>query len=119
AGPVHDVTVTVNPVATVDAGVDYQVCEPISVPLSGIVGGAASSGTWTIVSGAGSIGTSTSALPNVTAVYNVGPADLGGFVVLGLQTNDPDGAGPCVAVSDQVRIDINRRPVVTVPADFI
>ncbi|MBL7853109.1 MAG: PKD domain-containing protein, partial [Cyclobacteriaceae bacterium] len=119
AGPVHDITVTVNPVATVDAGLDYQVCEPISIPLSGVVGGAASSGTWTIISGAGSIGASTTALPNVTAVYNVGPADIGGFVVLQLQTNDPDGAGPCVAVSDQVRIDINRRPLVTVPADFI
>ncbi|MFN5170766.1 MAG: PKD-like domain-containing protein [Cyclobacteriaceae bacterium] len=118
SGPVHDLTVTVNPVATVNAGTDYQLCEPGSVPISGVIGGAATTGTWTIVSGAGSIGASSTALPNVTAVYTVAPGDFGGFVILQLQTHDPDAAGPCVAVADQVRIDINRRPVVTVPADY-
>src|SRR5690606_22819678 len=50
-----DVVVTVNPVATVSAGPDLAECGPTTIPLVGTLGGSATSGTWTIVSGAGSI----------------------------------------------------------------
>ncbi len=62
---------------------------------------------------------STTTGTNVTATYTVHPSDIGGQVKLVLTSNDPDGgAGPCSAASDEIIIDINRRPVVTVPADY-
>jgi hypothetical protein len=117
-GPTFDVTVTVNPVATVDAGVDYAVCEPVTVPVSGTIGGAATGGTWTIVSGAGTISASTTTGTNVTAIYTVAAGDIAGNVILLLTTNDPDAAGPCSAVSDQLTIAVNRRATVNAGADF-
>ena len=55
----------------------------------------------------------------MTATYTVHPSDIGGQVKLTLTSNDPDGGlGPCSMASDEVIIDVNRRPVVTVPADY-
>ena len=56
----------------------------------------------------------------MTATYTVHPSDIGGQVKLVLTSNDPDGVGlgPCSVASDEIIIDINRRPVVTVPADY-
>ena len=117
-GPVKNVNVTVNPIAIVDAGLDYQVCEPVTIPLSGTIGGAATSGTWVIVSGAGSISLSTTSGAVVTATYTVNPSDVTTTIIVRLETNDPDGAGPCTLVSDLLNIQINRRPTVVVPADY-
>ncbi len=117
-GPVKNITVTINPVALVDAGIDYQVCEPVTIPLSGTIGGAATTGTWVVVTGAGSVSSSTTAGVNVTAAYTVNASDITNTIVLRLQTNDPDAAGPCVAVSDLVNIQINRKPTVSLPADY-
>ena len=119
-GPTTVVTVTVNPVATANAGPNFAVCEPITIPLSGSIGGSASVGTWSIVPGfgLGSISPSTTTGTNVTATYTVHTSDIGGQVKLVLTSNDPDGLGPCSTASDEIIIDINRRPVVTVPADY-
>ena len=38
-GPATVVTVTVNPIATANAGADDAVCQPASIPLSGLIGG--------------------------------------------------------------------------------
>jgi PKD repeat protein len=116
-GPVKNIIVTVNPIPTVDAGVDYEVCEPLSIPVTGIIGGAATSGSWVIVSGAGSISASTISGNQVTATYTVAPSDVASSIVLRLDTDDP--AGPCSAVSDLLQIQIRRRPAVTLPADYI
>ena len=117
-GPVKNIVVTINPIPTVDAGIDFQVCEPASIPIIGNIGGAATSGNWVIVSGAGSISSSTVSGTQVTATYNVAPTDIASSIVLRLSTNDPDLTGPCSLVSDEVQIQINRRPTVTLPADF-
>ena len=122
-GPATVVTVTVNPIATANAGADFAVCQPVTIPLSGSIGGSASVGTWSIVPGFGfgSITPSTTTGTNVTATYTVHPSDIGGQVKLVLTSNDPDGLGPlgpCSLASDEIIIDVNRRPVVTVPADY-
>ena len=121
AGPVKTITVTINPVPTVNAGADYQVCEPGSIPLSGTIGGAAISGTWIKVSGAGTVSSSITSGNVVTATYFVNPADVTNTIVLRLDTNDPDGSGPggpCNLASDVLNIQINRAPTVTVPANY-
>jgi hypothetical protein len=118
-GPVKNITVTINPLPTVDAGVDFQVCEPVSIPVMGSVGGAATSGTWVIVSGAGSITSSSVSGNQVSATYTVAPSDIASTIVLRLETNDPDLTGPCSLVSDLLQIQINRKPTVVLPADFV
>ena len=113
AGPcaaVSDVMrININPVATVNAGVDQTVCASSpQVTLAGIVGGGATSGTW---SGGG--GTFNPNANTLNAVYTPSATEIAaGFVELTLTTNDP--AGPCGAVSDKMRININ--PVATVNA---
>jgi len=118
AGPMKNIVVTINPIPTVDAGIDYQECEPTTIPVTGTIGGAATSGTWVIVSGVGSISASVVSGTQITASYTVAPADIASAIVLRLETNDPDLTGPCALVSDLLHIQINRRPTVTLPADF-
>ncbi len=118
-GPIKNIVVTINPIPTVDAGIDYQVCEPVSIPVTGAIGGAATSGTWVIVSGSGTISSSVVSGTQVTATYTVAPTDVASTISLRLETNDPDLTGPCSLVSDIVLIQINRRPTVTLPADFV
>jgi hypothetical protein len=117
-GPATIITVSVNPVATVNAGANFAVCEPVSIPVSGTIGGSATGATWSILSGSGTISASTVSGSTVTATYTVNATDVGGQVRLQLTTNDPDGIGPCSAVSDDLFIDVNRRPTVTLPADY-
>ncbi|MGK7392452.1 MAG: PKD-like domain-containing protein, partial [Candidatus Cyclobacteriaceae bacterium M2_1C_046] len=118
-GPTTDIVVTVNPVATVDAGADFQVCEPTSFTVSGLIGGAATSGTWTIINGNGSVSTSSSSGATVSATYTVDAADIDNTVTLRLTTNDPDNVGgPCTEVFDDLTISVNRQAIVTAPADY-
>ncbi|WP_163325912.1 PKD-like domain-containing protein, partial [Draconibacterium mangrovi] len=112
AGPCNavsaDVVITINPVATVDAGSPQTICEGSDVSLNGSVGGAATSGTW---SGGG--GTFNPDNTTLTATYTPSAAEIAaGSVTLTLTTDDP--AGPCDAVSADVVITIN--PVATVNA---
>src|SRR5262249_58935531 len=94
---------TSKPAATVNAGLDQTVCASSpQVQLAGVVGGGASSGTWS--GGAGTFSPSASVL---NAVYTPSASEIAaGGVTLTLTTDDP--AGPCAALSDQMRITINR-----------
>jgi len=101
--------ITISPAATVTAGADQIVCAVSpTVRLSGMIGGAAASGTWS-----GGMGTYD---PNATtwnATYTPTPAEIAaGSVTLTFTTNDPPG--PCPAVNDQVKITYDQ-PTVTVP----
>jgi hypothetical protein len=118
-GPIRNIVVTINPLPTVDAGADYEVCEPVTIPLSGIIGGAATSGTWIVVTGTGSVSVSTVTGNVVSATYTIAAADISTVVVFRLETNDPDLTGPCSLASDLLSVQINRRPTVTLPADFV
>src|SRR5439155_11934506 len=94
--PVSDqMTISFNPAATADAGLDQTACASSpSAQLNGSVGGAATSGTWS--GGNGSFSPNASAL---NATYTPTAAEVAaGSVTLTLTTNDP--AGPCAAVSD-------------------
>jgi gliding motility-associated-like protein len=99
-------TITINPVATIDAGVDQTICIGSTVTLAGIPGGSATSGTW-------SGGTGTFA-PNSTAanaVYTPSAAEeAAGTVTLTFTSDDP--IGPCPSVTDQMVITINALPTV-------
>ena len=117
-GSVSTVTATVDPIATVNAGADYSVCEPVTIPLSGTLGGSATNGTWSISSGAGTISSSTVSGTTVSAVYTVAVGDIGGSVKFILTTNDPDGGGPCSFVTDDLIVSVNRKARVTVAADY-
>jgi len=109
-GPVNDqVTITINPVATANAGQDVTVCaNNAAVVLAGTVGGGATSGTWS-----GGTGTFNPNNTTLNATYTPSPAEItAGTVTLTLTTNDP--AGPCNAATDQMTITIN--PVATANA---
>jgi len=103
------VTVTVNPSVTVVAGVDQQKCAGSSVQLNGSVSGAVTSGSWS--GGTGAFAPNRNAL---NAVYTPSAAEItAGTITLTLNSVDPDGAGPCPAVSSSVTITINSLPVLS------
>jgi hypothetical protein len=108
-GSVNDALVlTINPVATVNAGADQTICADGTATLAGSFGGAATSATWT-TSGTGTFNNASSP----TAVYTPSSADkTAGTVTLTYTTNNP--AGPCGSVNDALVLTIN--PVATVNA---
>lgn len=92
-------TMTVNSVATVDAGLPQTVCDnQPAVTLAGVIGGSGTAGTW---SGGG--GTFTPDNRTLNATYTPTPAEVSsGSVTLTLTADDPPG--PCGSVSDTVTI---------------
>jgi hypothetical protein len=105
-------TITIAPAATANAGPNQTVCASSpQVQLAGSVGGGASSGTWS--GGAGTYSPNASAL---NATYTPSAAEIAaGSATLTLTTNDP--AGPCAAMTDQVRIDIRPAAITNAGAD--
>jgi hypothetical protein len=92
-------TVCITP-PTADAGVDQTICETDAATLSGVIGGAATSITWTST-GDGGFNDDT----NANTFYTPGSNDISnGSVTLTVSTNDPDGPGPCIAASDNIII---------------
>jgi hypothetical protein len=116
AGPCGAVSdamrITINPAATVNAGVDAIVCSSSpQVQLAGVFGGGASGGTWT-----GGTGSFNPGASSPTATYTPSAAEIAaGGVTLTFTTNDP--SGPCGAVSDQVHISVSPAATVTAGAD--
>ncbi len=98
------VPITINPAATVNAGLNDTICMGNSVPLTGLFGGAATSAVW---SGGGG-----TYIPNNTvsnAVYTPSIAETeAGIVSLTFTTDDP--SGPCPAVSDNMALTIRPSP---------
>ena len=104
-----ELTLTINPLPIVDAGVDQTICSTATVTLAGTIGGGATSATWSTALGDGAFDNASS----LNAIYTPGPGDIAaGTVTLTLTTNDP--AGPCVAASADVVITID--PAATVDA---
>ncbi len=110
------VTVTVTPVATANAGGPDVACQsgvPSAITLSGAsVGGSATTGAWSISSGGGSLSNTSQTATPATVTYTPAPNYVGS-VTLQLLTNDPDGAGPCPAVSATRTITVNQAATVT------
>jgi gliding motility-associated-like protein len=102
-------TITISPVATVNAGANQIVCSGQTVTLTGSIGGGATSATWS--GGTGSFLDPAS----LVTTYTLGPGETS--VTLTLTTDDP--TGPCGAVSDQMTITVNPTPTVTSAANAI
>lgn len=101
------VLVTVNPIATANAGPAQAVCAGGVISLAGSVGGSATSGIWSASSG------TFSNTASLTSTYT--PSITSGTVTLTLTTNDP--AGPCPLVTSTVVITINPLPIVNAGLD--
>ena len=92
---------TINPNATVNAGIDGSVCANSTYSLSGTYGGSATSATWTTL-GTGTF--SNQASPNST--YTPSASDIAtGSVHIIYATNDP--VGVCLPTSDTMLLTIN------------
>ncbi|HNP17681.1 MAG TPA: PKD domain-containing protein, partial [Fulvivirga sp.] len=112
-GAFQDVVVTVNPLPVAFAGFDYAICADGEVFLTASLTGSATSGTWTGGNNASGF-SNNPVINNEEITYSFDQTDsLAGFVTFTLTTNDPDGAGPCSSVSDQITVIINSLPVVS------
>lgn len=102
AGDTKTNTVVIEPGPTANANVDQVVCERGTVTLNGQIGGVATSGVWSIVSGSGTFSNSNALNSSFT------PASGQSLVTLRLTSNDP--IGPCNAISDDMIIEIKAAP---------
>ncbi|MDI6046470.1 LamG-like jellyroll fold domain-containing protein [Flavobacterium yafengii] len=105
-------TVTVNAIPTVNAGGPNTVCQsgtPSAIALTGAsVGGGATTGTWSITSGGGTLSNTAQTATPATVTYT--PAvNFSGIVTLTLTTNAPTACSP---VSTTRTITINTAPTV-------
>lgn len=112
-----DVFVPINAIAISIPGTYAPVCAGTPVQLSGAVGGSAVSGTWT-TNGQGTFsppGAPTTSILNPSYIPSNAELQAGASITMTLTTNDPDGAGPCPAASQNTVVTINAAP----PAVFI
>ncbi|MDN4166878.1 PKD domain-containing protein [Cytophagales bacterium LB-30] len=117
AAVMDQVTIQINQAATVNAGSNQLTCENAPFEVTGTIGGSATSGTWSIVSGNGTLSASSVVSTNVSATYTPTVSDAGTTVVLRLTTNDPDGADACTVKSDDMNLQIEREPIVSAGTD--
>jgi uncharacterized protein YjdB len=110
-GCTNTVSFTVNacgcatpPTANISGANDACLGSPVT--LTGTFTNA-SSATWSIVSGGGSLSTTMCGSSPCTTVYT--PSTTG-TAVIRLTTNDPDGVGPCTAAQDEQTIIIRTVP---------
>src|SRR5690606_29646172 len=109
----------VNPQALVSVPATLvDVCEPDRINLIGSIGGSATSGSWSLISGAGTLSTSSITGLNVTATYDTDPTDVGNVLTIRLATNGPDGAGPCSVSFIDVEFNVEESAKVFAGADF-
>lgn len=94
-------TVTINTEPVADAGADQTVCSGTTINLAGIIGGTASSASWS--GGSGIFSTPL----QLAAQYT--PAANETTIKLYLTSNDP--TGPCAAARDSMNIYIIPTPV--------
>lgn len=104
-------TLTIKQPAVVNTKSDEIICYGTSIPLSAIIGGSATSGSWS--GGAGSFSPTPGSL---NATYIPASADsAAGSVTLIVTTDDPSGV--CPAVSDTLVITIEQPAVANANAD--
>ncbi|MFL5748581.1 MAG: Ig-like domain repeat protein, partial [Niastella sp.] len=108
------VTVTVNVPATVTPGGPDNVCQsatPSAITLSGAsVGGSATTGAWSIVSGGGSLSSTAQTASPATVTYTPA-ANFTGTVTLRLTTNTP--ANGCASANATRTITVSPTATVT------
>ncbi len=92
---------------------DKELCFPDSVQMVD----AAFSGSTTSVTWSGGAGTFYPNTTTLNAWYVPVASEIGTTVILTMTSDDPDGAGPCEPVSDQVAVIINNAPTVNAGLD--
>ena len=102
-------TITVNPLATVNAGPAIaSICQgEFSAPLVGTIGGSATGGTWTSSVG-GTFSPASGQVGHLNATWTP-PAGFKGNVTFTLTTS-----GPCAAVSASKSITVYEQPAIVV-----
>jgi hypothetical protein len=109
-----NVTITFNPVATVNSGGNGIVCAGSSYQLNGSFGGGASSVTWSSPTCPDGTCFDNVNLPN--AIYTPNATDISnGSVILTISTNNP--AGPCNAVSSTMTLSVLAAPTASIIPD--
>src|SRR6185436_3235579 len=107
-----DLNYTINPAPTVNAGPNQTICADTTATMAAVIGGGASSGTWT-TSGTGAFSSN-----NQNAVYTPSAADItAGSVTLTYTTYDP--AGPCVAATSSMILTILAAPSIAITGNTI
>jgi large repetitive protein len=105
-------TIQVDPTTIANAGADLVACQssnPSAITLvNSSVGGGATTGTWSITSGGGTLSSSAQTANPETITYTPA-ADFTGEVELTLTTNAP---GECAATTDTRKIIIEPAPLV-------
>lgn len=102
---VSNCSVCANP-PTANAGIDKSICSNTTANISGSIGGAATSLTWS-----GGAGIYSPNNTSTTITYTPSASEISaGFARLILTTNDPDGNGPCVAAKDTMIVSITAGP---------
>jgi hypothetical protein len=108
-----ELVLTINPRAVVSAGnVSDTICAGQLFTFSGSFGGGATSAEWL-----GGLGSFNPSRTTPTAVYTPAASEIpltinNRSILFRLATNDPDGAGPCLADTVNKRLVINRIPIV-------
>ena len=101
---------TTPPSATING--NNTTCEYQQVILSSSLTNA-TSGTWSIVSGGGSLSTTVCSGNGCTTIYTPSTGILSPInAVIQFTTNDPDGVGPCSASSTQKNITVYPQPII-------
>ncbi len=104
-------TLTIDALPVVSAGVDVDACPGDTVPLNGSITGSITTGSWN-TSGTGTFDNPTS----LSAIYTSSAADkTSGSVALTMTSDVPPGS--CVAVSSQLTLTLDALPVVSAGTD--
>src|SRR5678809_871972 len=107
AGPctavTDQMTITINNATVASAGPDQTTCGASSITLAA---NATTGGNWT--GGAGSFAPDRN---TANAIYTAVAGEIGTTITLTWNVPDPDGAGPCTAITDQMNITINNATV--------
>jgi CRISPR/Cas system CSM-associated protein Csm4 (group 5 of RAMP superfamily) len=115
AGPCTAATdqmnIVVNTAVIANAGADQTSCGASSITLAA---NATTGGNWT--GGAGSFAPDRNI---ANATYTPALSEIGTTITLAWNVPDPDGAGPCTAVTDQMNITVNTAVVANAGADQI
>jgi hypothetical protein len=106
-----DYSITINRSARVDAGPDLEQCaDAPSIQLQGSTTYSPNGVLWTKVSAAGVFSDDT----DPTSLYSYSnPTEINQIMTLRLTAADPDAAGPCTSVSDDMTLKVNPLPLVS------
>ena len=97
---------------------NINICEPARIDLSGTIGGSATTGSWSLIAGGGTLSVSSLTGLTVTATYDSASSDVNSTLTFRLSSNDPDGAGPCAVEFVDVDYNIETAARVFAGPDF-